>query len=463
MSTSNSQGASQFPQHQFRACPHDRTVTESMYRMVISDYPALQSNAGYKRLFAYDALGPHRFGRNSIYPIISAWMCADFEGKLSDLRGHRYSAIAFLKKYQQDVDPAFKWSRHSKQDKMARVILESGTRDIARQYAANTSDEQRRWLMSGLKLTDRTRAATNNATRERVSEETREYMFGDQYIVGEYLRDLPYSLFKRQVDKHYQEAWDWALHYGNEQDLMTLEAARDLPKPYYNIIQPNARLFPTMGLATIKSEIRHILLQDWSERDLMNCQAAIVAGIWHIDTVQDLLAGGTSIWDYLLYELGIRESQRKKGKEAVRPLVYSLVNGMDSHDLRGFAREQLASLDRTNKLTFMSLPLIRDMERAKENAVHRIEAERGAETPYGWLERDEDTSMGSFLAFVVQSYELALVAAAFKVAAGRNDFSIALYQFDGLTVTSDTPYVLNTLDKAVQARGLELGIEARLR
>src|SRR5262249_23111992 len=143
-------------QSRLRAYPHDRTVTESMYHYVIDNYPALQSNIGYKRLFAYDALGPHRFGRDSVYPIISALMCAGFQGRRNDLKSHRYRALDLLENYQRDVDPLFRWSNYSKQDKKARVILASGTREIAQQFAMNNPCEQRRWLMSGLKLTDRT-------------------------------------------------------------------------------------------------------------------------------------------------------------------------------------------------------------------------------------------------------------------------------------------------------------------
>jgi len=443
-----------------KARPYDRTLTESMYRQVLEEYPALQENEGYRRLFQYDAIGPWFRGKGSDYPIIDAKMLARFEGKLTQFYARNYHALAFLKAYKRDVDPLFRWSRYSAQDGRARVILASGTRGITQQFLEDRQ-EQRRWLMSGLKLSEKTRIETDRAAHKDI--DTRDSVFEDQYLVGEYLHNLPLSLFGRQVDKNYREAWEYAMRYGNDQDLATLEAIRDLPKPYYHAVVPNARLFPTQGLGTIKSDIRHVLLRGWPELDLMNCQAAIIAGIWRIDSIQTLLASDYSFWAYLFDELGVPESRRdKKAKDALKKPVYGLINGMERGDLEKFAHWKLFGLTRTNKTRFMDIPLIQDIAAAQAQAKADIENEGGAQTPYGWRAREEDTSINSFLTFITESYELRLIAAAFEVAKERQDFSIALYQYDGLTITQDNPYIIRALDRAVRIRGRELGIEARL-
>jgi hypothetical protein len=446
---------------------YDRTLTEDMYREVMQLYPPLQKSRAYRNLFAYIALGPHYADRDTGYTLLPARLLASFEGKLGQYYAHHYSAEAFLKRYRRDVDPAFKWSRWSKQDKKARALIADGTQELTRRFLYEQDEQaRRRYLGSGKVLNDQNQ---RRYQREYVQEaQAQEWLYHDQALIANYLHDLPLSMFKRQVAKHYREAMKYALEHGDVQDILTLKAIRDMPMPFYHVDPPNARLFPSQGLATIKREIRHILLQEWIELDLVNCQAAIVAGIWHIDSVNAVLASGHSIWDALLYELGVKEEQRIQGKEALKEPVYALVFGMERHHLERFTSEQLAGLDRTNEKAFLDIPMLQEIMRAqimraREQALIRIKVEGGSHTPYRWFACDEDIPIRSFMVYVVQSFELALVAAACKKAAERKDVRIALYQFDGLTITSNNPSVLNELDRAVQKRGKELGIIARMR
>ena len=440
---------------------HDRTVTDALYREVMCLHPALQANRGYRNLYAYIALGPHDLDERTGYIRIPSWKLAQCEGKLHEYYASNYKGETLLKGYQRDVDPAFKWSRWSKQDGRGRVILAEGTSEMTRRFLyEHDRDLQRRYLGSGKLFNDRNQAACHREYVQTAREQ--EWLYRDQGTIASYLHDLSPSLFKKQVNKHYQEAMDWAEAHGNAQDIMTLNAIMDMPKQFYFVDPPNARIFPHSGLATVKSDIRHILLREWAEYDLVNCQAAICAGIWHIDSVQELLEGGHTVWDCLLYELGIRDDQRKEGKERLKDPFYALSYGLEAPRVASFAAMQLKGLDRTNSRQLLDIPIIRDILRARDRALERMERSKGARSAYGWLPYDGNVSIRTFLAHVVMTHELALVAAMFEAASERTDFRIGLYQYDGLTVTSGGQRVLQLLNEAVGKRGREYEIIARL-
>jgi hypothetical protein len=441
--------------------PHDRTVTDALYREVMRLHPALRANRGYRNLYAYIALGPHDVDRETGYIRIPSWRLALCEGKMHQYRAGNYRGEPFLRGYRRDVDPAFRWSRWSKQDNRPRVVIAEGTSKMTKRFLEEHNRElQRRYLGSGKLFNKHNQEACHREYVQAAQEQ--EWLYHDQGTIANYLHGLPQSLFKKQVHRHYQEAMDWALARGNAQDIMTLNAIMDEPMQLYFVDPPNARIFPHPGLATVKTDIRHILLRGWPEYDLVNCQAAILAGIWHVDSVQELLESGRSIWDYLLNELGVRGDQRKVGKEALKEPFYALAYGMETPHLTSFAAMQLQGIDRTNARPFLDVPLISDIARARDRALVRMERSRGARSAYGWMPYDGSTSIRTFLAHVVMTFELALVAAMFEAASERADFKIALYQYDGLTVTSGGRRVLQVLNEAVGKRGREHEIIARL-
>ncbi len=440
---------------------YDRTVTDALYHEVMRLHPALQANRGYRNLYAYIALGPHILDEHTGYIRIPSWKLAQCEGRLHEYYAGNFRGGPLLEGYQRDVDPTFRWSRWSKQDERPRVILAEGTSEMTTRFLYERDAEmQRRYLGSGKLFNDRNQEAHH---RERLqAAQAQEWLYRDQGIIADYLHGLSPSMFKQQVSKHYREAEDWAIERGNDQDVMVVKDILDMPKQFYFVDPPNARIFPYSGLATVKSDIRRILLRGWPEYDLVNCQAAICAGIWHIDSVQALLEGGHSIWDYLLDEPGFREDQHKEAKKRLKEPFYALSYGMEVPHVARFAAMQLKGLDRTNDRAFLDIPLIGDIARARDRAMKRMERSRGARTAYRWLPYDGSTSIRTFLAHVVQTYELALMAAMFKAASKRTDFKIALYQYDGLTVTSGSPHVLQALNKAVREKGKEHEITAWL-
>jgi hypothetical protein len=447
--------------HKRTRYPHDRTVTDTLYREVMRIHPALRANRGYRNLYAYIALGPHDLDPETGYIRIPSWGLAQCEGKMHEYHAGNYRGKALLEGYRRDVDSAFKWSRWSKQDNRPRVVIAEGTSKLTKRFLEEHNRElQRRYLGSGELFNEHNQTACH---RENVqAAQAQEWLYHEQSTIANYLHGLPQCLFKKQVHKHYREAMEWALAHGNSQDVMALNAIMDEPMQFYFVDPPNARIFPHPGLATVKSTIRHILLKGWPEYDLVNCQAAILAGIWHVDSVQELLESGRSLWDYLLNELGIREDQRQEGKEALKEPFYALAYGMETSHLTYFAARQLEGIERTNNRPFLDVPLISDIARARDHALERMERSKGARSAYGWLPYDGNVSIRTFLAHVVMTYELALVAAMFEAASERSDFKIALYQYDGLTSTSGGQRVLQLLNDAVGKRGREYEIVARL-
>src|SRR5439155_14455763 len=83
---------------------------------------------------------------------------------------------------------------------------------------------------------------------------------------------------------------------------------------------------------------------------------------------------------------------------------------------------------------FLFAPLIRDVLIAREEALHRVVSDGGAETCYGkHLQLSGELQARDILAQLAQSWEMKLIYPAFALTADNRYCKIMLYQFDGFS------------------------------
>lgn len=437
--------------------PKRLTVGDSLYRDIVQTYPPLKNNLEYKRFFRYIVGYPNR----EAIPV-SRKALADILGK----NPHKFNAEQFLKDFQREVLPDMVYSDFSPENHQCRHILKTGIDELLQDRLDQDNEVKRREIESG-KVYNRSRQKEVHAIKLEAANKLVEATLCDNEKMREVhramfndLHSLPLSLFQGLIDRHYNEAWSVAcdLPYDDESKRRRLQlkllAIRDMPMPLYHPVGEHARVYGG-GLATIEKEIRRaFFLKDegYIDLDIVSCQFAIGAGIWSIESIQELLQSGRSLWVALLDYMEIPQELRAIAKPIFKQAVYSIMYGMNARNAEGYVTLEFGGKTlkgegenrRTEEVKgraiipkvkrFTDCPLIADLLKAVKLAKEEIKDDGGYNGAYGFIEYDGVEKIDSFLCRVVQSYELAIVASCFELSRERKDFQVVLYQYDGVTI-----------------------------
>lgn len=454
--------------------PKRLTIGDSLYREIVQTYPPLRDNPLYRRLFHYIVSHPNR----EAIPVPRK-LLADVARK----NPHKFNAEQFLKDFQHEVLPDMVYSDYSPENHQCRHILKTGIDELLRRRFDEDNEVKRREIESG-KVYNRSRQKEVYAIKLEAANKLVEATLCDDEKMREVhrmmfndLHSLPLSLFQGVVDRHYNEAWSIASHLPYEdvddkrQLQLELQAVRDMPKPFYHPVGQHARVYSSGGLPTIKKEVRRaFFLKDegYIDLDIVSCQFAIGAGLWQIESVQEILQAGRPIWSELLDYMEIPQELRAITKPILKQAVYSIMYGMNASNvegqvtlelggktLKGDKKKRAVRVDRPvipKKKRFIDCPLIADLLEAVNLAKQEIKDDGCYNGAYGFIEYDGVEDIDSFLCRVVQSYELAIVASCFELARERKDFQVVLYQYDGVTIRVTKNDRVQAVLKAIQQR-----------
>ncbi len=273
------------------------------------------------------------------------------------------------------------------------------------------------------KVTERSKHQLEKELRALVSQ--RVWQFKDQAIIAMYLHNLPYNLFA-EGERHFHEAYKMAYKLDEEikernpdspqknHHKNVLLAVRDMWKVFYSPTGKTPRMFGT-DLTFLKSTIRHVLFPHWIDFDLKNCQLSIVAGLYHVPKTQEFLKTGASIWKELTVYMGIAEDRRATAKEFLKQALYSIVYGMTMTEAERSLQDDLGCRGIWWNNDFTSHPIIREVARAIRRAIKDIREQGGMKSAYGWMALEEGEKEETVLANAIQSYELSIVAACYKL------------------------------------------------
>jgi len=251
------------------------------------------------------------------------------------------------------------------------------------------------------------------------------------------------------------------------EQLHILQEMKEQAQPIYrpSLTGNTVRFFQVnRGLQTIHSHLRKILTGHWIELDLQNAHLAIVAKLWDIPELQELLSQGKSIWEVLMPDLGLSLTDAE-AKSNLKTLLYSAVYGMSQRQLTLCSEQYFGSND------FLKHPIIAQLMEGKARKLKDLATQEEVKTPMGITHKPHSfTSNGmynsnhlSIISEEISEYEALLLEPIFDLAMETKQFAITLYQYDGVSIEPADSRRKNSLikkiKKAVDERAKQLNIK----
>lgn len=448
---------------------YDRPISDHTYDQTFKLYPMLKDNEIYRRLFFHLSYPKAQLrDSDSGLILVSEEILASIEYKEDQLASNHYKGIKLLEAFKRDVLHDLEWSGYSAQANKARAVLNTG---FSREYQA-LLDAEKEGIFKGSKRYFLSGKAYNRANREAHRALQREDAFKlwqvseneDALYVAQYLNNLPSRAFtdivqknmeaaravasnlifkpKRKMSAQQHKEIERSIRQVNLDILAEIEAQS---QPIYKPADATVRLFTlTAHMGNLKTEVREVLTQGWVEVDLKSSQLAITATLWGVESVVNFLRQGGSIWRemFIQYDLAPDNDVKRIFKDA----LYAILFGADKKEVKKHITQKLHALgiNQTGAL-FMEHWIIRDMLEARNKQIDRISELGGAYTVYGsWLSLADNVSTNSIsnkyynvksiLAQQAQAVELKIITSLFRLAADSDDFTITLYQFDGVSI-----------------------------
>jgi hypothetical protein len=234
---------------------------------------------------------------------------------------HIHITRPFLERMQSRFSElSIDWNEHAaRRTRTLHYTLPSDVQQaLAEELAVSPPVAERVYFLTGNQIDSRVKAAEREAQRTLVLEENGSELASanaDQQLIFNYLNDLPSNRFTKVLE-HMDEAKDLAMQLTEPtrgQQLTFLESIELQPQPFYGFAERSTRLVPQgCSLATIKSSLRRVLTQEWTEMDLKNAQLAINAKLWELPETQAFLQTGESWWDSLFEWFGIEANEEIK-------------------------------------------------------------------------------------------------------------------------------------------------------
>ena len=410
-------------------------------------WPGLDKNPAYWRLLLYLVSGGQPDDETG-EPVIPAALLAEFEGRVAQHTARYYVAKDFLEAFRRDVLPDFSYGDADHSESRARTVTNRGLPPevfvwfdrMQVELAGGAGDVVD--AVTGRKRSRSVVAAERRADFEEVEAFVRAYHVSPEAraVIG-YHNELPANRFAAVVRDFQAEALDVAGSLpsveARRQAFAVLAQIRLFPKPLLRPVENSARPFSLRpSLLTVKSGVRRVFTQRWVDYDLATAQLAIVAREWAVPGLLSFLAVGESVWAYLFEALDVGSEL----KPALKTAVYSLVFGASKGAIR---RDLMSDSGRIGvDEAFFEAPLVKEVYDARERRIRDLLDARGGSTslgrdiriPYGtWQERAAYAR--SILAQQAQAIELQLIHPVYELAATTDQFTVMLYQFDGITVS----------------------------
>ena len=447
-----------------------RTLPKADWAELEKSVPFLKKDKQLRCLAAYLATGPHQYDDATGYIRLGCNTIASVTG--CDRKNTRTEDI--LKRYQEHV-PSFGYRDYWFQGEKERAVSNTGVTNLMERFSKDY-DPDRIYIDTLREASARKQQDVYRMLLEEVAKA--HYSYPLQKKLASYLNALPMRHFTEPIALRFRDALDVARKLDEDaakenkktQHVALLYQFLDAPKPLYFPSQrehsKTPRLFGT-GLTFLNKEIRHALFPHWIDLDLKNCQLAIVAALFNVESAQKLIESGESVWTHLMTQLEIPEAQQATAKKYIKIALYSLIYGKPV----GLACMELyGALGFKPKISFARVALVEDVAKAISAAKESIKAKGGMQGAFGWMELNK-TDIESFLACCMQTYELAIISAVYEVAnqekTFRNaPFDILLHQHDGVSILPRPGVrqnvVIDRLQRAVAAKAALFGISAKI-
>lgn len=425
----------------------DRITVSRWFRQRVAEtFPALGNNNADWQMMQYLLFGAAQ-DQSTKKRLLAHKIIAEIAGHKGNTSN--FKSGQFLERFRNTYfsPETLAWTPYlaaTKCRQVEKLILpESLQRALADEYARKHYETGRVYFATGLAFNKKaqrqdrrqTQSAANQWAPEAETKEAREIL--------DYLNNLPPHLFSRIVFLNHEAAEKVALSLENEharkQQLDILKHIYEQPQPFYRPIRGGNtdRIFGVRaGITALKREVRNALIKGWHKADLKSSQLAINAMLWDVPEVTTFLQRrNTSIWDALYEHFELHGEEAIRAKPALKTALYATCYGMGVRKIGKNLTTDLAAVGiRKKGNLFLKHPLIKALLEGRRRAVSRIQADGGARTCFGkWLDTFELT-IPQVLAQISQAIELKIMHAVFQVANTTSDFTITLFQHDGIAV-----------------------------
>jgi hypothetical protein len=314
-----------------------------------------------------------------------------------------------------------------------------------------------------------------------------------------YLNDLPPHGFSQARKKYIAKAYEAvaSMPSATEREkrsqsnaLMMLRHIDEAPKPLYEVRRNTHRLFAPGSLQGLNRNIRAILTQDWINLDLKSAHLAICARLWGVDSLQDFLSSGESIWDVLIDHM-----EGALQKQAIKEILYALTYGAGVYWtaygkqkprlLKIFEQWGLSAKEaKKARKKFLKQPLVSDIYETRKEKVKKIKKIGEIEDCFGVKMRlkgaggDKKSSAKSsgviecdspltLLSAEVAAIEMMILWPAFDLLIGKEKrCKIMIYTYDGIYIRASdkrrSKLWVNRIAEAVNNQARCLKIPTRL-
>ena len=483
--------------------PYHIAIPREMYFEILDLYEPLKANKAYRKFFEYLFLRPTYRDPDTGYILMPYYVLAEIEGKARQARSRNYNGTQFMQRFSEDTGITIACSdwlwrnEYGKKQYNGKIpkyrryrrITHVGIDEklLARMLHMGNEKSTLVYWQTGKTRSLQTVIDDYNRTFEWLRSQGKfDYKNEDQRMIADMLHATPVSKFYHMVNNKRQVAYErlealpekcghrFTHSDGkhNQRTILALVWAR--PKPIYGIVSHSERLFSS-GLTTVDSRLREVLVPELDELDLRHAHGSIACVQWDIPELYNMLAGGKSIWTYLMDYLEIEPYHRKVAKDEIKPAFYSCLYGgslykIEERLVKGLVKEEHIPY-KWGSLTHNWL--IGKIFKARDREIARIKREKGTMTPYRWIPLSEDLreteeqTVRSHLSHANSAFELWLIAACFEAVDQRTDkdATIMLLQHDGISVDirpGRRDRVLKAMAEAVDARAKEYGFPTGL-
>lgn len=471
---------------------YDKPVSNHYYNLTLELYPILRTNQIYKRLFFHLSFPKGNFrDEESGYILISESILAMIEEK--NLKHKRYKGITLLERFKRDVLSGFEWSSYSAAANKARVVINTGFSPAYQQLLDAEKDRiwtasGRRYFLSGKIYNHTSRIAFRELQRKDAFEMMKLTENPDALFIANYLNKLSSHGFTDIVQNNLEEAIITAKNLEfiprkkmteddrlrmrdaiRQRNLDILSEIEHQSQPFYRSVSGTVRLFTLVAhIGNLNSEIRNVLTRGWVEVDLKSSQLAICATLWNVTDVIEFLYRGGNIWRelFIAYEVEPTDGIKRAFKDA----LYAILFGAESCDVQRHLTNRLKELGvKQRGDIFINHWIIKEMIDARNKQMQKITEENGAYNIYGdWLSTSDIKcfSVESVLAQQAQAVEMKIISTLFYLAAGNNNFTIQLFQHDGVSIRfhnkNKQQEYIERMKEAVKTMSESLGIPISL-
>ncbi len=483
--------------------PYHIAIPREMYLEILDLYEPLRTNKEYRKFFELLFLRPTYRDPATGFILLPYEAVAEVEGKTRQAKSRNYSSTPFIQRFSEDTGITIKCSdwlwrneRGKKQydgkipkERRYRRITHVGIDQDLLARMLHMGDEKSTlvyWQTGKVRSLQTVIKDYERSFEWLRSQGKFEYKNEDQRMMADMLHEPPVSKFYHMVSNKRRVAYErfdelpekcgrrFTHSLGKHNQGVILASIWARPKPIYGVVSHSERLFSS-GLTTVDRRLRAVLVPELDELDLKHAHGSIACVQWDIPDLYDMLAGGTSIWTYLMDYLEIEQYQRGRAKDEIKPAFYSCLYGGEPYSIekrliKGMVDEEHIPYkwgSFTHNWLIVKVLKARDME------IARIKREKGTMTPYRWLplsedqRETEDQTIRSHLSHANSAFELRLIAACFEAVEHRvdKDATILLLQHDGLSASfwpGRRDRVLKAMQDAVDARAKEYGFPTGL-